>query len=71
MRLELTEQHTVKRIDVFGSFARGDAGTESDWILLWSWPIRHSTIYGSQIQAGRCAKTPSGFGHGRHGKIPS
>jgi uncharacterized protein len=30
MRLELSERFTVKRIGVFGSFARGDAGPESD-----------------------------------------
>ena len=30
MRQELTERFTVKRIGVFGSFARGDAGVESD-----------------------------------------
>jgi predicted nucleotidyltransferase len=30
MRLELSERFTVKRIGVFGSFARDDAGPESD-----------------------------------------
>lgn len=30
IRQELTEQFTVKRIGVFGSFARGDEGPESD-----------------------------------------
>jgi len=30
MRLELSERFTVKRIGVFGSFAKGDAGPESD-----------------------------------------
>ena len=30
MRLEPSERFTVKRIGVFGSFARGDAGPESD-----------------------------------------
>ena len=30
MRRELSERFTVSRIGVFGSFARGDAGPESD-----------------------------------------
>ncbi len=30
IRQELAEQFTVKRIGVFGSFARGDEGSESD-----------------------------------------
>ena len=30
MRQELSERFTVKRIGVFGSFARGNAGDESD-----------------------------------------
>ena len=30
MRPELAERFTVKRIGLFGSFARGDAGAESD-----------------------------------------
>lgn len=30
MRRELSERFTVKRIGVFGSFARGEAGPESD-----------------------------------------
>lgn len=30
MRRELTERFTVKRIGVFGSFARGEEGPESD-----------------------------------------
>jgi hypothetical protein len=30
LREELAEQFTVKRIGVFGSFVRGDAGPESD-----------------------------------------
>ncbi len=34
MRLELSERFTVKRIGVFGSFARGDAGPESDVDIL-------------------------------------
>ena len=30
LRRELSERFTVKRIGVFGAFARGDAGPESD-----------------------------------------
>jgi hypothetical protein len=30
MRLELSERFAVKRIGVFGSFARGNGGPESD-----------------------------------------
>ncbi len=30
VRLELAERFTVKRIGVFGSFARGEAGPDSD-----------------------------------------
>lgn len=30
VRRELSERFTVKRIGIFGSFARGDAGPESD-----------------------------------------
>ena len=34
MRLELSERFTVTRIGVFGSFARGEAGPESDVDIL-------------------------------------
>ena len=34
MRLELRERFTVTRIGVFGSFARGEAGPESDVDIL-------------------------------------
>lgn len=34
MRRELTERFTVNHIGVFGSFARGDAGPESDVDIL-------------------------------------
>ncbi len=42
--MRIFEEYGVTRAQVFGSVAKGSAGSDSDIDFLISWPIRHSLI---------------------------